>query len=229
MSTTSKKAYTYKLNLIPANVLSVVIFIILMIFTLSIVDDLYFNMNSFALLMIIMFLYLMLHELFHGIGYIIGGVKPKNTRYGICLEKGILYAMAMQEITKKNVLISLQMPFTFLGVITYIIGIIFHLDFLVFLSIINLMGASMDLVMFLYILKLPSDVTYSESSKNDEFVLISKDDLSKKKSLFFKVVEIKDYKKEDYIFKNFKRFEISKFSIAIFMILIISSLILSIL
>jgi len=229
MSTTSKRAYTYKFNLVAANILSIVIFILLMAFTLMIVDKISFVGDNFRLFMVIMFLYLILHEILHGIGYIIGGTKFKNTKYGICLEKGILYAMAMQEITKKNILISLQMPFMVIGVITYIIGIIFHLDLLIFLSIVNLMGASMDLIMFLYILKLPKDVIYSESGKNDEFVLISKEDLSKKKNMFFKVVSVKEYKKEDYVFKNFKRFEISKFSIVFFLILILDYIIMTVL
>ena len=87
----------------------------------------------------------------------------------------------------------------------------------------------MDLMMFLYILKLPKDVIYSESGKNDEFVLISKEDLSKKKNMFFKVVSVKEYKKEDYVFKNFKRFEISKFSIVFFLILILDYIIMTVL
>ncbi|MBE6158080.1 MAG: DUF3267 domain-containing protein [Firmicutes bacterium] len=229
MSTTSKRAYTYKLNLIAANIFSIVIFVLIMAFTFMIVGEISFVGDNFALFMVIMFLYLILHEILHGIGYIIGGTKIKNTKYGICLEKGFLYAMVMQEINKKNILISLQMPFMVIGVITYVIGIIFHLDLLVVLSIVNLMGASMDLMMFLYILKLPKDVTYSESGKNDEFVLISKEDLSKKKSMFFKVVSVKEYKKEDYVFKNFKRFEISKFSIVFFLILLLDYIVMTLL
>ena len=96
----------------------------------------------------------MLHELLHGLGYLIGGTKRENIIYGMALEKGILYAMANQELDKKNILISLQMPFVVIGVITYIIGAIISSPLLVTLSIINLMGAAMDLVMFFYILKL---------------------------------------------------------------------------
>ena len=113
--------------------------------------------------------------------------------------------MSYEEITKKNILISLQMPFMTIGIITYVIGIIMNMPILVLLSIINLVGASMDLVMFLYILKLPKDVTYSESGNPDEFVLISNTDLSKKKSMFIKVIDEGKYNKKDYEFENIKK------------------------
>ena len=215
-----KKAYVYKFNLVLANILSIVIFALLMIFTVLIGKSFSFGDCEFVVVLIAMFLYFMLHEILHGIGYIIGGAKPKNIKYGICLEKGILYAMSMQEISKKSILISLQMPFMVIGVITYLIGIIFNIELLTFLSMVNIMGASLDIVMFLYILRLPSDTIYSESGNNDEFVLISSSDLRKKKCMFFRVTEVKDYKEEDYIFKDFQKFEISRFSVVIFMILL---------
>ena len=225
----NKNAYTYKFNLITGNILSIVIAAILVIFTIFIGKSFTIDSNNISIIVILMFLYLMFHEVCHGIGYIIGGAKSKNIKYGICLEKGILYAMCMQEISKKNILISLQMPFMLIGVITYIIGIIFNIELLTFLSIVNIMGASLDLAMFFYILRLPKDIIYSESGENDEFVLISEEDLSKKKSIFFKMVKKEEYKKEKFIFKDFKRFEISKISIIIFVILLINCILLSIL
>ena len=128
--------------------------------------------------------------------------------------------MAYQEITKKNILISLQMPFMVLGVITYIIGYFFNIPLLIWLSIINLIGASMDIMMFIYISKL-NDVIYSESGEPDQFVLISNEDLTKKKSKYLEIVEIKDYMKSDYQFKNIKKVTISKTSGIILVILLI--------
>lgn len=219
MSTTNKKAYVYKMNLVPANILGIVIFIILLAFSFLIKADMYVDMN-FALLFIIMLLYLALHEFLHGVGYLIGGTKRKNISYGIALEKGILYCMAYQELTKKNILISLQMPFMVIGVITYIIAYFFHIPVLLWLSIVNLIGASMDLMMFLYIYRL-KDVVYSESGEPDQFVLISKEDLTKKKSIYFKIVDVKDYKASDYKFKDIKKITISKQSYIVLGILIL--------
>ncbi len=224
MSTTTKKAYVFRMKLIPANVLGTVMFILLIAFSFLINADFSFGGNFF-LTFLSLILYLCCHELFHAIGYIIGGAKRKNIAYGICLEKGILYCMAYQEITKKNILISLQMPFMVLGVITYAIGYFFHIPYLVFLSIVNLIGASMDLVMFFYIFKLKDDVIYSESGSPDEFVIISSEDLTKKKSIYMEIVDVKDYKKEDYIFKDIKKITISKLSYVTLGILLLVSLI----
>lgn len=223
MSTTTKKAYVYKMNLVPANILGIVIFIVLLAFSFLIKADMYVDMN-FAILFLIMLLYLVLHEFLHGVGYLLGGTKRKNISYGIALEKGILYCMAYQELTKKNILISLQMPFMVIGVITYIIGYFFHIPVLLWLSIVNLIGASMDLMMFLYILRI-KDIVYSESGEPDQFVLISKEDLTKKKSIYFRIVDVKDYKASDYKFKDIKKIVISKQSYIVLGILILLCLI----
>ncbi len=210
----NKKSYIYKMNLVPANILSIIVFIMVIIISLILRINIVPTVNTFVLF-ITMILYLWFHEVLHGIGYIIGGARRKNVSYGICLEKGIFYCMAYQELTKKNILISLQMPFMVIGVITYVIGAILNLPLLVLLSIINISGASMDLAMFYYISKLPKDITYSESGENDEFVLISDEDLTKKKNLFLKIVDVKEYKVEDYMFNNIKKFVITKTSIII--------------
>ena len=220
MSTTSKKAYVYKMKLGPANILCLGIIVILYIFTIVVFHtNISFNSNP-LILFILIILYLMLHEFLHGVGYFVGGVKRRNIQYGIRLEKGIFYAMAYQELTKKNILISLQMPFMVIGVITYVIGIIFNIPILVLLSIINISGASMDLAMFFYISKL-KEVTYSESGEPDEFVLISSEDLTKKKSIFLNIVNVKDYKKSDYEFKVDKKIDVTRTSIIIMLVFIL--------
>ena len=78
----------------------------------------------------------------------------------------------------------------------------------------------MDLVMFFYILKLPKNTIYTESGNPDEFVLISDSDLANKKSIYLHLAEVKDYKVEDYIFTDFKRFEITKTSFIILILFI---------
>ena len=215
-----EKAYIYKFNLIAANILSIVIFILMGILTVFLNGEIVLQFNSMGIMLFAMLLYFAFHEVLHGIGYFIGGCKAKNIYYGVALEKGILYCLARQEVKKSNILLSLQMPFTVIGVITYIIGLIIKDNMLIFLSIANIAGASMDLVMFFYIIRC-KNVRYSETDANDEFALISKEDLSKRKSLFFKIKETKDYNKKDFIFKKMKRFEISKQSIILLLILLV--------
>ena len=120
------------------------------------------------------------------------------------------------------------MPFMVIGVITYVISIIFNIPLLALLSIINISGASMDLAMFFYICRL-KDVTYSESGEPDEFVLISSEDLTKKKSLFLKVVNVKDYKKSDYEFPKNNKIDITKTSIVILILFLLLGVISTIL
>ncbi len=228
MSITNKKTYVYKMNLLTANILCILIVILFGAVALSFKISI-FQFNNWFLVFLLMILYLMLHEFLHGVGYFLGGTKRKYITYGIELEKGIFYAMAYSKLTKKNILISLQMPFMVIGVITYIIGIIFNIPLLVFLSIINLSGASMDLAMFIYFLRLPKDFTYSESGNPDEFVIISSEDLTKKKSIFLKLVEVKDYKEKDFEFKNLKKFKVTKTSIIILVAFLLLGLITTIL
>ena len=219
-----EKEYIYKFNLVSANVLSILIFILMCILTVCIKGTIILTYSSIGILLIAMILYFAFHEVLHGIGYYLGGCKVKNIYYGIALEKGILYCLARQEVKKSNILLSLQMPFTVIGVITYIIGLIINDNMLLFLSIANIAGASMDLVMFFYILRIKS-VRYSETDANDEFVLISKEDLSKRKSIFFKLKEVKDYNEKDFIFKKMKRVEVSKKSIILLLFLLALSII----
>lgn len=229
MSTTSKKTYVYKMNLVTANILCIVILIGLGILTNCLGINLYNKNTNWFIVFILIIGYLMLHEFLHGVGYFLGGTKRKNITYGIELEKGIFYAMAYQKLTKKNILISLQMPFMVIGVITYVIGIIFNIPLLVLLSIVNLSGAAMDMAMFIYFLRLPKDFTYSESGNPDEFVVISSEDLSKKKSIFLNLVEVKDYKEKDFEFKNLKKIKVTKTSIILLIVFILLGLVTTIL
>ena len=215
------KEYIYKFKLVPANILSLVILIVLAVLTIIINNKMSFSADF---LITTLLLYFTLHEIVHAIGYILSGAKPKNIYLGIALEKGILYCLCREEVPKKCILSSLQMPFMVIGVITYVIGMIIGNNLLVLLSIFNMAGASMDLMMFLYFARL-KNIRYSETDANDEFVLISKEDLTKKKSLFFYIKDIKPYNKKDFIFKKKKRIEISKVSYVILVLAILLDLV----
>jgi len=223
-----KKAYVYKMKLVPANILGLVVFILLLVLTNVLKVDILpiFDKIPFIWILVILMLYMILHEILHGIGYRITGTKTNKIKYGIELEKGILYTLVLEEVPKKNILVSLQMPFVIIGIITLLLGYILNLPLLVLLSIFNLMGASMDLVMFIYISRI-KDVHYAETKASDEFILISKEDLTKRKSLFFKIIEVNNYKKEDYIIKSDKKITISKASIIFTIIYLIFGIIIT--
>ena len=223
-----KKAYVYKMNLVPANLLGLVVFILLLVLTNVLKVNILpvFDKIPFIWILVLLMLYMILHEVLHGIGYRITGTKTNKIKYGIELEKGILYTLVLEEVPKKNILVSLQMPFVMIGIITLLLGYILNIPLLVLLSIFNLMGASMDLVMFIYISRI-KDVHYAETKASDEFILISKEDLTKRKSLFFKIIEVNNYKKEDYIVKSDKKITISKASIIFTIIYLIFGIIIT--
>ena len=223
-----KKAYVYKMKLVPANILGLVVFILLLVLTNVLRVDILpiFDKIPFIWILVLLMLYMILHEVLHGIGYRITGTKTNKIKYGIELEKGILYTLVLEEVPKKNILVSLQMPFVIIGIITLLSGYILNIPLLVLLSIFNLMGASMDLVMFIYISRI-KDVHYAETKASDEFILISKEDLTKRKSLFFKIIEVNNYKKEDYIIKSDKKITISKASIIFTIIYLIFGIIIT--
>ncbi len=223
-----KKAYVYKMKLVPANILGLVVFILLLVLTNVLKVNILpvFDKIPFIWILVLLILYMILHEILHGIGYRITGTKTNKIKYGIELEKGILYTLVLEEVPKKNILVSLQMPFVIIGIITLLSGYILNIPLLVLLSIFNLMGASMDLVMFIYISRI-KDVYYAETKASDEFILISKEDLTKRKSLFFKIIEVNNYKKEDYIVKSDKKITISKASIIFTIIYLIFGIIIT--
>ena len=223
-----KKAYVYKMNLVPANLLGLVVFILLLVLTNVLKVNILpvFDKIPFIWILVLLMLYMIFHEILHGIGYRITGTKTNKIKYGIELEKGILYTLVLEEVPKKNILVSLQMPFVIIGIITLLLGYILNIPLLVLLSIFNLMGASMDLVMFIYISRI-KDVHYAETKASDEFILISKEDLTKRKSLFFKIIEVNNYKKEDYIVKSDKKITISKASIIFTIIYLIFGIIIT--
>jgi hypothetical protein len=217
MSSTNKKAYVYEMAMIPANIFAMILFILASIVTYKIFGYTGFMDTPFILIIIIG--YFCLHEFMHGVGYYLGGCKKENIAFGVLLEKGIFYCMGYQELTKKNILLSLQMPFTVLSVIPYFIGVFFHLSVLSWLAVINFMGAAMDMAMFFYVLGI-KNVHYSEAGPPNQFVLISNEDLTKRKNIFFHIKEVKDYKKEDYVFKDIKRFQYTKLSFIILVVVI---------
>ena len=214
------KYYKFTLNMVLMNVLSIVLFIAAGVLVFACGYEFNFKFTNPGMPMLISFGcfgYLFLHEICHGIGYTIFAKNKKNIKYGIALEKGVLYAMCQEELSKTGIIVSLLFPLFFLTVVTLPIGIIFHIDILVLYSIINFGGAIGDMVMTIFMFKCPSDVKYIDYDNTIGAYLISKHDLSKIKSCSMKFEESgnpKDMKVNDKI----KFFTITKGSIIFFVV-----------
>lgn len=219
-----REYYIFKINLkmlnIIANLLFIFLFVLLLIFFPNIIIGFYeYSENlSFCLLLLpVMMIYFALHEIFHAIGYLLYGAKLNKLTFGMELEKGVFYCLCKQDITRKNILHSVLFPFFYLGVVTLIISLIFDLPLLAILSILNISGASADIMYFIFLIKLPKDIKFSELDDGVAFAILSDTDVSKIKHTGLDFIE----KKEKVERNDFKRIKISKLSYVVLIISIV--------
>ena len=222
--------YTYKLNMTTLNILAIVLFIIIgpIIYIIE-RNDLYIIKLPISIFFILMFIWLIIHELLHGIGFILfKSVKLENITFGMFLEKGIFYCMCKQNIGKKIILTSLLFPITIIGFITLIIGMIINSYELVFLSILNIVSSIGDIVMTIYFLKCPKDIIYLDLDDCTSFTVLSDKDLDNIKIPGIILDKKGIYDKKKMIAKDKRKLVISKLSIVliiIIMLLIITTIV----
>lgn len=199
---TNKKEYILEYDMVFANVLSfILLFLVLAITGLIVVIrgeiiDIEMNSSSminFSIFFILMIFWMILHEIIHNIAYQIMGAKSENIVFGAAIEKGVFYCKCKEYIDKKCIMTSLLAPVVLIGVITYILGFVIDSPLLIALSVINISGASGDLMMFSFFLKQDDDVEFKELGFSSPFVLKTSKDLSSKKYLGIKSIrEVKD-------------------------------------
>ena len=216
-----KKYYIYEMNLTVLNIISVLLFVFTIILTLYFykIGILHNWKYSIGIIFILMIPYLILHEVLHSVSYVLHGAKYENITFGAHLELGLLCCLCKQNITRKNILMSLIYPFFFIGVLTYIIGIMMDWPLLIALSIINISGCAGDLIMFLNFLRI-KNFEYSEFDNPIAFALYSEKDLSKRKMFGLKYLDTKKELKREKL----KKVTISKTSIIFFIIILIVGL-----
>lgn len=174
--------------------------------------------SKFLLFIIIMILWLILHEIIHGISYVFYGANYKNIKYGVVLEKGILYCKCGEYIDKKNILMSVINPFIYIGIVTLLLGFTFESIMLIVLSLLNISGACADIMMFMFFVKRDKNMKFREIKDSSTFILKTTEDLTDKK---FFAVKLKEELKKDDIEENDKLITITKFSKVLLVILFI--------
>lgn len=222
------KYYTYKLDLLRLNVFCVVLALVMFFITFFITGDLSFieNISLFSFVMVI--IWMGFHETLHGFGFLcLGKVKRKSVVFGAELEKGIFYCMCKEKVSKNNILIALLFPLVFIGIITYIIGLIINNDLLLLLSIFNISGSIGDVLMFIDIFFMPSDIMYLDLDDNTSFTILSREDLTKKK--YFSIILNRYGKYNDnvkaYDYSMLKISKASKYFFLFFLFIFIISII----
>lgn len=221
-----KKYFHYELNMTVMNILSIVLFIVPFIVLRLCRYSMNFRFNGIVFMG--MFFYLIIHELFHALGYSLFAKNKKNIKIGITLERGVLYAACQELISKKAIIISLILPLIFLSIIPFPVAVIFHLDWLILYSVMNFGGAIGDILMTILILKMPAGIEYIDYDNSVGAYLVSDNDLSKINSLGFKLGET-GYFKDKKIDTSVKTFYVSKTSMIILGLFLLLSIVMIIL
>lgn len=219
------KCYKYTMKLGILNIISFLIFIPLigLIYFISPTEFInYFDNCNYILLFSLYFIWIIIHELLHYIGFIMDKeVNNKNVVMGILLEKSICYCMCKQLISKKRILISLLMPLIFIGIVTLIIGIFINDMTLMLLSILNISGCSGDIMMFIFAAKLPTDIKYYDLDDPTSFNIMTTKEIDRN-PFGLKLISVDDYNDEITMANDKKKITISKWSTIILFILIIA-------
>jgi len=152
--------------------------------------------------------YMILHELLHALGYIVNGAKSEKITFGMELEKGVLYCLCKQDVSRKNILNASMYPLFFIGIVTFVVSIIFKMPLLLLLSVINISGAAGDIMYFIFISKLDKNVMFSELDDGTSFAILSEQDISKTNHFGLEFIE----KVNEIPRKDFKRVKITRLS-----------------
>jgi len=210
-----KEYYIFKIKLKALNILANVSFIVLfgiiyLIFPNIIIKFFeYFDNVKFCILFLpITMLYMALHEVLHALGYLLYGANFKKITFGMELEKGVFYCLCKEDISRKNILNSVLFPLFYIGVLTLTIGIVFKLPLLVVLSLLNISGASADIMYFMFIVKLDKSIKFSELDDGTSFAILSDKDVSKVKHIGLEYVE----KRSNIERNDLKKIKVSKLS-----------------
>jgi len=212
-----KYVYSYEMKMIPMNIGAILLLLgvyipVEILFNIDIVNVDWSNGFFIILAFLLWFVF---HELLHGIGFHLSkGIDHKKIVYGISLEKGILYCMCKNKITKKDIIRSLLFPLVLIGIATLILGISIENKLLILLSIMNISGAIGDILMTFMALQMPKDMIYFDTDNATSFHIITEEKLENKKFFGFKLKSHSIYLEDDQtlIAHDFQKIKISKIS-----------------
>lgn len=215
------KYYKYQMNTLTINVIAILIFIVLDIFVSYTFKGSVDTLKTFHFIIVIF--WLILHELLHYLGFLIcREAKPENLLLGMRIEKGIFYCMCKRPISKKNILIALNFPLFFIGILTLVMGYLFNSMPLIFLSLVNIAGASGDILMTIQMLKMPKGIKYVDGDDSIGYYILSEEDISNIKVPSLKLMESGLCESDKLLSKDKRKIIISKMSYLFLVIYAIS-------
>lgn len=122
-------------------------------------DFSFWHMILGSILFVILYIiFIVLHEAFHLIGFMLfGGVPFKSLKYGLNLELGIAYATTEQPLPNHAMKKALLLPFWTTGVLPTIAGFYFNSTVLVLVGAFLIAGAVGDFSMYKELRKYPKN------------------------------------------------------------------------
>lgn len=192
MSKTNKKYHIFEINVAKLNIICVIFFFLMIVITTFLykgnLSQEFYEVNLMLLLLVYLIMTLV-HELLHSLAYKIYGGDFKKIVYGAYIEKGVLYCLCKQNISRKNILNALMFPLFYIGIIPYIVALIFNLPFLLFIAIVNIVGSIGDIMMFAYIVSLDKDIEFTEFDNPMRFAIYTDKKLKNLKPLGLDYIE----------------------------------------
>jgi len=121
-------------------------------------------------------LLIILHELFHLLGFrLFGGVPWRKMVVGVNLKLGIAYATTNQLMTNRAIRKALLLPFWMTGILPAIIGLYMGSGLLISLSALLIGGAAGDFAMFKELKELPDDWVVKDDPELPKLYVYSPD------------------------------------------------------
>lgn len=214
-----EKYYKFSLNMKLANIIAGILSVLFIILLFVLVNNEVLIYHGYFIMSLYL-MYMVLHELCHGLGYVLFVKDKSNIKFGAVLEKGVLYAMCQEKLTKKQIMISLLLPLLLLSVLVLPIAIIFKNADLFFLAGLNLIGSIGDIAMLKLISRMPSDIKYIDLDSEIGTYLLSKKDITKYQTKMLKYTESGKYS-NSLIAKDIKKVHITKASLICFIMFIL--------
>lgn len=136
--------------------------------TFSFVNILFF-VSGYVLLII-------LHEMFHLIGFkYFGKASWKSMKYGLNLKEGIAYATTSISLPNKAMKRALLLPFWMTGIVPMFVGFIIKSPGLILLGAWLIAGAAGDFAMYKELRKYPADVLIKDDPVKPKLYVLKKE------------------------------------------------------
>jgi len=153
-------------------------FLLLWILKIVIERDFSFSLSLWTVVFFIIgyILLIILHELFHLLGFrVFGDVPWKKMIVGINLKMGIAYATTDQLMTNRAIRKALLLPFWTTGILPAFIGLYIGSGLLVSLSALLIGGAAGDFAMYKELKELPDDWVVKDDPELPKLYVYSPD------------------------------------------------------